>query len=154
MNLSSCLASLVSMNTMGDMIEIFNTRLLDFVDDMDKIYKGARQIRKGLSLAIVIDRKTPLALFRNHVVVPFGDSIKKRDETFLLAHDYAESVKTVSELAPDVSSVDIVKELKGIWHTLNQDNKNAIWAHMQLLTTLAERVPVPSSSASKRSRCS
>jgi len=135
---------------MGDIVEVFNTRLLDFVDDMDSIYKGAKQIRKALSLAIVLDRKKPVAMFVQHVAAPFGDSIKRKDETFLLTHDYADSVATLSTVAPDVSTVDLVGELKGIWHKLTPENKNAIWEHMRLLTALSERWETTTSAAKKK----
>ena len=133
-----------------DAIELFNTRLLEFIDDMDSVYDGAKQIRKGISLAILLDRKLPVQTFEAHVVKPYGESIMARNEAFLLEQDYASSLKNVPA-TPNLSSMDIVSELKGIWKTLTPENKDAIWNHMRVLVVLASRMP-PSSKPQQRNK--
>ena len=130
---------------MGDIFEVFNTKLLDFVQDMDSVYAKSKNIRKGISLAIVMDRKMPMRTFSEMVVKKYATEIAARDEAFLLDHDYrddySDSMKNLSSDTP----LDIVNELKGIWKSLNDDNKNAIWGHMQVLVALAKRLPKKSS---------
>ena len=121
---------------------MFNGRLLEFFDDMDAVYQGAKQIRKGLTLAILLDRKLPHQTFKKHVAVPYGKQILARDEAFLLQQDYKselqEAIAANSNAA--VLGVDIVKELKGIWASLSPDNKDAIFMHMKVLVTLCNRI--------------
>ena len=124
---------------------MFNTRLIEFVEDMDAIYDNAKQLRKGISLAIVIDRKIPSTMFKKHVSEPYSKQILARDETFLLNQDYADQVGELAKFAPagETGQIgNIVVDLKRIWKGLSSDNKTAIWSHLQVLVTLSNKISI------------
>lgn len=128
----------------GDIFEIFNAKLLEFIDDISAVYKDSKKIKKGITLAILVDRKMPIRMFKEKVVIKYGDQISTRNEAFLMEEDYTSSIANV--VPSEFSSIDIVNELKSIWKSLDDDNKNAIWAHIQGLCALAKRMPASSSS--------
>lgn len=119
---------------MADIYDVFNTKLVEFIDDVSHVYKNSKQIKAGINLAIMMDRKFPIKTFHSQVVLKYGEQIKTRDEAFLLEEDYS---KSIENMPPNAASMDIVNDLKTIWKSLDDDSKNAIWAHMQGLCTLA-----------------
>ncbi len=119
-----------------DISAVFNKALTDFVADMSTVYEGAHSLSAALNLAIVVDRHMPMAMFNEHVTKPYAARIETRDEAFLLERDFTSQLKTVAAQPPGL--VDIVGQLKTVWRTLSDENKEAIWAHLAKLVAMSK----------------
>lgn len=119
--------------TTPNFTDMFYTRLIDFVDDLLTICSDMSELKlfkKGLQLEIPLTRKEIIKIFRESVVVPYGQKIEARDEVFFL--DSADYSSVTTEF-------DLIQKIKNIWKNLNNENKEAIWKHLSLLVKLNAR---------------
>jgi hypothetical protein len=65
-------------------------------------------------------------------VTPFEKSIRARDETFFLEHQFP-------DYADDNALDLIISKMKVLWTTLNETNKKVVWEYLTLLLDLASR---------------
>ena len=72
-------------------------------------------------------------------IQPYKEKIKSRDEKFFIDKNYKEDVdKNVSDESYSQSSLDEILNLKLIWNTLDDSNKNIIWDYFNVLVKLTE----------------
>jgi hypothetical protein len=113
-----------------DLNSMFATKLIDFMEDL----RGVLGHLPKFQLVSASIRFVPHAQLRSgfdlHVAQPYGKFIAARDEGFFLAHD----------ALGGSNNIDIVPLLKLVWKTLSEPDKQSIWAHLQILMTINERV--------------
>lgn len=113
--------------------DMFYTRLIDFVDDLLTICPNMSELKlfkKGLQLEMPLTKKDVIKIFRENVVAPYGQKIEARDEVFFL--DTADYSTVTTEF-------DLIQKIKNIWKNLDDDNKEAVWKHLNLLVKLNTR---------------
>jgi len=118
---------------------IFNQKLIAFAQDLRCLNEGLREpipqinvLETGVQLASALDPQTPLKLFRLHVSTPYGKQIEEKDDRFFLEG---------TEIDKDHSDdLNLVNMLRSVWKTLSNDDKQAIWGHMQLLLKLDRKI--------------
>lgn len=120
-----------------DSTDLFNKSLQEFVSDLSCVYEGAEAGKGALGLAILLDRKMPHRVFKEHVVDPYGPQIKKRDEAFLMKQDFK---KLTSSCGPAADDMDLVGQIKQVWAQLNPEEKETIWKHLEKLMKISVRV--------------
>lgn len=114
-----------------DVIAMFNRKLEDFLDDMSLTHPHVKEfamLQKSTAILINVDVSQPRLLFSRYVDAPYGDAIRQRNETFLLAESFNESA---------THSQDVVSLLKSVWREMDVDNKDAVWRHLQTLVMLS-----------------
>ena len=113
--------------------ECFNTKLTEFLSDLVVCFPDAKDLkmfRSGLQLAINMNPTLPQKVFDEHMTEAYEKSILDRDDSFFLHEDYSHITETHNV------DLDIINMLKGMWHTLDETNKNAVWKYMQVLVLL------------------
>jgi hypothetical protein len=113
---------------MVDVYELFNRKLVEFVDDLIVTFPqfadfvGYRALLVG---TIALDKTSPQQIFNQTVAIPYEKYIIERNEVFLLKEQYATTTKQ-----------GLVEQLKQVWCTMDDSNKDAIWKYMQVLVAL------------------
>ena len=114
-------------------IILFNKKLMGFADDLLLICPDMPEIvlfKTTLSVCIPMTPNLPQQVFHSTVTQKYSDSIISKNEAVLLNESY-------DDLTNDL---DIIEKIKHIWKTLSDDNKNAVWQHLQVLLVLSNRV--------------
>jgi hypothetical protein len=116
-----------------DFADVFNKKLTEFLIDLESVgitrVKEYPMLKMSLLALAHVDKSKPAKGFLKYVVGPYESQIVQRDDAFFMSQDFS----TVSDMA-------IVGAIKQIWTTLEDNNKDAIWRHVQLLTALCKRV--------------
>lgn len=111
---------------MVDIVDIFNQKTLEFVDDVGQICPEIKDLQPLVRMGLSLDRTAALKLFDKYAQ-RFESHIVEKDETFFLNEDY------------ECENVDIIARLKTVWKTLTPSNKDAIWKYVQLLLLLYKK---------------
>lgn len=111
-----------------DVVDLFNTKLKEFLKDVIPLCPDLEDARKALNLALAVDRTIALTFFNQYVAQKYTHQISNKDEAFFLTKSYDnENIKM---------DFDFIEKLKEIWSILNDNNKDAIWRYMQVLLLL------------------
>ena len=122
-----------------DLYDIFNKQINVFIRDLGDVFPNIKAVSMMTTLAINMDKTAVAKMFHAKVTVPFGDRISKKDETFFKEYSFQ------NELDPQAGvTLDVVGQIKGIYDTLNEDNRQAIWKHMINLTTISRKIAATS----------
>jgi hypothetical protein len=122
---------------MNNYIDLFNTKFREFVADLVKVFPEDSELKllqKGISLILVVNERLVLNIYRDRVLIPFGDKLMERNEEFFLENNYQDIQKDVEDGAR------IIEKVKGFWKTLDPDNKEVVWKYLQVLLMLCKKV--------------
>jgi hypothetical protein len=114
---------------------LFNRKMNEFLQDLQQTFHNHRQgqsfaeCRAWANLSTKIDERTLQRYFARYVAQPYGHLIRARNDAFFLEHDFA---KEKLELT-------LLEDLKSLWSSMTEDNKEAIWNHLNLLVALNDR---------------
>jgi len=118
---------------------LFASKMRDFAEDLARLNAGLPEPVPQLGLLLpavtVMAAMGGSALwdaFEQHVGGPYGSRILNRDERFFL-HESASGLSPALNRKEDM---DVVSALRGVWKSLSQADRDAIWAHLELLVRL------------------
>jgi hypothetical protein len=109
---------------------MFNNKLVDFLEDLKGVIGHLPDYTILLSSAKFLAQfkeRQNQELFERYVNQPYGSLIVARNEAFLLDEKYSNSKS------------DIVSLLKNVWATMQDADKESVWAHMHVLVVLSQR---------------
>lgn len=113
--------------------DMFHNKLIDFTDDLSSICPHLNElklVKRTIQNEFPFTKKDIHKIFRDNVVIPFGEHIQNRDEVFFLeSADYSGTPV----------GFDLITQIKGIWVDLSDVNKDMIWKHLLLLVKLNEK---------------
>ena len=116
--------------------DIFNEKLAEFFKDLTDSFPNVdefKRLKSGSNMLMNIDPKKPRNLFNTYVVSRYKDSLLKKDETFFLTHNY--EVHSDNHEHWD----SFIIEVKKIWKSLNNENKEIIWTYFKVLILLSDK---------------
>ena len=119
---------------------LFNNKLMDFLEDLKGVIGHLPDYTILVTSAKFLAQfkeKQNQELFDRFVVQPYGPLIVARNEAFLLEEKYSNS------------KADIVSLLKNVWTTMQDADKESVWAHMHVLVVLSDRCTAYASSSSR-----
>ena len=128
------------MNSKQNIVEIFNSKLNEFINDLLNIYDDSdlHAFRTSLKMLICVDSKKPIRMFHKHVYVPYSDRIVNNDDEFFLDKDYSEDVQAVGKDVVDFNQ-GLVNKIKEYWKDMGSDNKEIVWKYLGLLVLLCDK---------------
>lgn len=121
-----------------DPVELFNRKLRDFLDDISPLLghlTDYKMFRASVNMLSSIDKKKNQEYFDEYVAKTYGDKIVAKDECFFLKQDYPGAQATCSDMS-------MVPLLKSVWGTMSDDDKSAVWSHLNVLIVLNNRCNV------------
>jgi|SRR5271155_2441028 len=114
-----------------DIVKYFNSTLLDFGTSFGELFpkstigKNIKEIK--LAFKILGNKTDYIDIFVEKVLI-HKDKIDRKDEKFFVDSNYEN----------ETGALKIIKEIKGIWTTLDSSNKNVIWEYMDQLCMMAQ----------------
>ena len=114
-------------------IILFNKKLMGFVEDLLLLCPNMAEFvlfKTTLSITASMTPKLPQQVFHSTVTEKYSECITNKSEDVLLNESY-------TDITDDLNIID---KIKHIWKTLTDENKNAIWQHLQVLLVLSNRV--------------
>jgi hypothetical protein len=109
------------------------THFHEFLDQLTLVFPGDTDIATYKTALTLLQKTNPLLVPRevvNHVS-PFEKVIRNRDEKFFLEYEFVEY--------QDGTIDKVIGKVKGLWTTLSEANKKAIWEYITILLDLAKR---------------
>ena len=116
-------------------VTLFNNKLTDFVDDLSGVLGHLPEYTVMSSSVRFLSQFQPRQnqdLFNRFVATPYGASVLKRDERFLLEERFQGA-------AGGSNSEGVVSLIKSVWKSLPPADRESIWSHMHVLIVLNER---------------
>jgi len=121
---------------MNNYLELFNAKFREFVADLVKVFPDDSELKllqKSIALILVVNERMILNIYRDRVLIPFGDKLMERNEEFFLENNYHEIRKDIEDGAR------IIEKVKGFWKTLDPANKEVVWKYLQVLLMLCKK---------------
>ena len=113
------------------MIELM-TNLISAFPDLNDF----KLIKKGTIMLSTLDYKNPYKIFRDYVNVKYKEQIMNKDDAFFL--------NTVEYEIYDQENKDywkdFIEQLKRVWVTLDDTNKENIWKYLQIFVALCSKI--------------
>jgi hypothetical protein len=119
--------------------ELFNKKLLEFVEDLIFIFpeeNDFRVFKNTCQWAIRIKMEFAQSLFHSCVYEPYGDKVINKDESFFIQESFQEYDQYLSQYNNDLN---LVQKIKNIWKDLDDLNKDAIWQYLRVLVVLNKK---------------
>jgi len=124
---------------MNKLARAFNNKLDDFVKSLETLCVAFPDVlylvimfQNAIYMSKIADEKIPVCFYFKYVVRPYEIELLKCNERFFLSHSFDELCTQQS------MSSGIVDTLKSIWIKLKQENKDVIFAHLNLLMALSK----------------
>jgi hypothetical protein len=108
----------------------------EFLKDLTNTFpdlKDIKLLRNGVNIAKVADMKLPQQVFDQTVALKYEKQILEKDENFFMNEDYTEVLSTHGV------DFNLVPQLKEVWTSLDESNKDAVWKYMQVLVLLNKK---------------
>lgn len=126
------------------MISLFNDRLREFIQDISRIYPSSKEFGMAHMVMSQIDPYAPLKMFNEMVREPYAERIRKRDESILFSHDVDDQVNQLqnapNRLIKEKDAFNILAQIRQLWSTIDCNDREAIWKHLNVLLLITERV--------------
>lgn len=116
--------------------DLFNSKAEEFIKELTASFPDIKQFqtfRSGFNLLKNLDSKKPQGIFNTYVYTEYKDYILQRNEDFFL-HNEVEITSTRKD-----QWLEFIANIRTIWRTLDEDNKDVIWKYFQVLVTLNEK---------------
>jgi|TARA_Y100000389_G_scaffold3023_3_gene2948 hypothetical protein len=128
------------MDSKHNIVEIFNNKLTEFINDLLKIHDDSDLLafRTSINLMVCVDNKKPIRMFHKHIFVPYAERIENKDETFFLEKDYSTDVEVVGKEYVDFNN-GLVNKIKQFWSEMESHNKDIVWKYLCLLVLLCNK---------------
>ena len=115
--------------------ELFNRKLRDFMDDLKPIIGHLPEfslVSKSVLLLANLEPKKNQELFNFFIAQPYEARVMSRDENFFLERG--------DQLCTEAGgSAGLMPMLRQVWSSLLPADREAVWAHMQVLLVLNRR---------------
>lgn len=114
-------------------LDLFNKATSEFLADLAGAYPGVGVFRLLSDLhdvAAEADPEKPLARFEKHVLVPYGEHLRREDFSFFENHPF--------EQAPLKDGV--LDNIKALWKHTSENNRECIKAHLRVLMRMIDEV--------------
>jgi len=119
------------------LITLFNRKFNEFLDDLIRTFPEDRDFRKfktSVNLFLTMDERKLQTVF-NLAIQKYKEPIQNKDDSVFLNTPF----EAIEKEGGEAITADLIDKLKGYWTQLDESNRNAIWGHLTLLTTLSDR---------------
>lgn len=121
----------------------FGTHLLEFIDDIRRVFPGVEDIelaRKTLSKIIMIFPKLVIKLFRDHIANIYVEPIERGDIDFFINNDYKPDMQRLGYKEQDANSKIIMEKIECLRDPIRNmkgDDVQKVVKYIQNLTKLS-----------------
>lgn len=116
---------------------LFNDKADEFFKDLINSFPNIADFRKfksGLMMLRNVNPKMPQQVFHKYVISKYKDAMLIRDESVFLNNTYDEVEGKEKE-----QWLQFIDQIKSIWKTLDDNNKDVVWKYFNVLIVLSEK---------------
>jgi hypothetical protein len=117
--------------------DLFNDKVDEFFKDLITAFPHIQEFKKfksGLTMLRNIDPKTPQSIFNSYVLSKYKEALLNKNECVFLDEQEFEVYSTRKEYW-----LEFINQLKSIWTTLDDENKQVIWKYFHVLIVLSDK---------------
>jgi hypothetical protein len=140
------------------MYTAFNGAVLDFLDDLASSFPSCKQVtsaREFYEVGMKANKRTPLALMHDRLMVPYGNRIRQHDELFFMSHDYTQDLAAAeAEAAAGAGGIigaagcsggkkkgsDFIEVIKALWADMTPDDKACVFRHLDVIVSIYDAI--------------
>ena len=124
------------MNNKSSLLKVFNTHLLEFIDDVISIFPDNLDLKTGKTFIEGLKKVNPKSLiqvWKSSIVNPYRNFILQGDQAFFLNKDYTNDLPTDSGKA-----LEILDQERTSLKNSSVENKKKAMKYVQNLTKISE----------------
>ena len=118
--------------------DLFNEKAIEFLKDLIESFPELgtdfQRVKTGLIALSSVNPKSPQQIFHNYVLSKYKDAIMNKDEAVFLHETNFDIYSTRKE-----HWLEFIDHIKGIWQTLDANNKETIWKYFRVLVVLSDK---------------
>jgi hypothetical protein len=119
-------------------IDMFNSKLDEFIKELVHSFPEVKPfafIKTAITMLKNVNPKRPIEIFHKYVHDVYKEFIINKDEQFFLNANYDMSQTTAVEYWQE-----FIDNIRDIWFTLDDAEKEAIWRYFHILLVLDEKM--------------
>lgn len=117
--------------------EKFNQTFSEFVEDIIRVFPSDpdfRMYQVAIQTALMMDETLVRTVFHEKVVVPYGDKILARDDSFFLSHTYDEVTSEHN------NATDLINKVKDYYGQMKEEDQETVWKYFRILVLLDRKI--------------
>ena len=120
---------------MSSVLKAFNNHLLEFIEDVIRIFPNNLDIKTGKTFIEGVKRVNPkkiITYWRDNILMLYETEILDGDITFFVNKDYRNDIGT------EAKTLKVLEDIRGLVKETTQDNKDKAMKYLQNLTKLCK----------------
>ena len=120
---------------MSSVLKAFNNHLLEFIEDVIRIFPENLDIKTGKTFIEGIKKVNPkkiITYWRDNILALYEKEILEGDITFFVNKDYRNDIGTKAQ------TLQVLEDIRGLVKKTTQDNKDKAMKYLQNLTKLCK----------------
>jgi len=120
---------------MSSVLKAFNNHLLEFIDDVIRIFPNNLDIKTGKTFIEGVKKVNPkkiITYWRDNILALYETEILEGDITFFVNKDYRNDIGT------EAQTLQVLEDIRGLVKETTQDNKDKAMKYLQNLTKLCK----------------
>ena len=120
---------------MSSVLKAFNNHLLEFIEDVIRIFPENLDIKTGKTFIEGVKRVNPkkiITYWRDNILKLYETEITKGDITFFINKDYKNDIGT------ETQSLKVLEDIRNLVRNTSQENKDKAMKYIQNLTKICK----------------
>ena len=120
---------------MSSLLKAFNNHLLEFIEDVIRIFPENLDIITGKTFIEGVKRVNPkkiITYWRDNILKLYETEITKGDITFFINKDYKNDIGT------ETQSLKVLEDIRNLVRNTSQENKDKAMKYIQNLTKICK----------------
>jgi len=120
---------------MSSVLKAFNNHLLEFIEDVIRIFPDNLDIKTGKTFIEGVKRVNPkkiITYWRDNILALYETEILEGDITFFVNKDYKNDIGT------EAQTLKVLEDIRALVKETTQDNKDKAMQYLQNLTKLCK----------------
>jgi hypothetical protein len=120
---------------MSSVLKAFNNHLLEFIEDVIRIFPGNLDIKTGKTFIEGVKRVNPkkiITYWRDNILALYEKEILEGDITFFVNKDYRNDIGT------EAQTLKVLEDIRGLVRETTKENKEKAMKYLQNLTKLCK----------------
>ena len=120
---------------MSSLLKAFNNHLLEFIEDVIRIFPENLDIKTGKTFIEGVKRVNPkkiITYWRDNILALYENEITEGDITFFINKDYRNDIGT------ETQSLQVLEDIRKLVRGTTQENKEKAMKYIQNLTKICK----------------
>jgi len=120
---------------MSSLLKAFNNHLLEFVEDIIRIFPNNLDIKTGKTFIEGMKRANPkkiITYWKENILEIYEEQILEADQAFFINKDYS------NDIGNERQTLKVLEDIRGLVRTTSQENKDKAMKYIQNLTKLCK----------------